>query len=75
MKSGYWIAAAAVSLLTIPRVQPGNQLKLPSFHGIAEVRASIPGRIRLYMPAIKSCPAARMALCIFRDTMIHVVFP
>ncbi len=58
MKSGYWIAAAAVSLLTIPRIQPRNQLKLPSFHGIAEVRASIPGRIRLYMPAIKSCPEA-----------------
>ena len=60
MKSGYWIAA--VSLLTIPRVQPRNQLKPPSFPGIAEVRASIPGRIRPYMPASKSCPepAAQM---------------
>ena len=62
MQTGYWIAIAAASLLITPRVQPGNQMKLPSFHGIAEVRASIPGRIRLYMPAITSHPeaAARM---------------
>jgi len=41
MKNGYWIAVAAASLLMTPRVQPRNQLKLPSFHGIAEVRASM----------------------------------
>ena len=62
MKSSYWIAAAAASLLLTPRIQPRNQLKLPSFHGIAEVRASIPGRLRLYLPAISAHPeaAARM---------------
>ena len=54
MKSGYWVAAAAASLLMVPRVQPRNQLKLPSFHGIAEVRASIPGRLRLYMPSVSA---------------------
>ena len=27
-------------------------LRLPSFRGLAEVRASLPGRMRLYMPAI-----------------------
>lgn len=58
MKSGYWIAAAAASLLMTPRIQPRNQLKLPSFHGIAEIRASIPGRIRLYMPAVSVNPEA-----------------
>ena len=62
MKSGYWIAAAAASLLVTPRVQPRNRMQLPSFHGIAEVRASIPGRIRLYMPAVTDHPeiAAQM---------------
>ncbi|MBR2853263.1 MAG: hypothetical protein IKE81_02965 [Clostridia bacterium] len=58
MKNGYWIAAAAASLLMIPRVEPRNQMKLPSFHGIAEVRASIPGRIRLYMPSVTANPEA-----------------
>ncbi len=58
MKKGYWIAAAAASLLMTPRVQPRNQMKLPSFHGIAEVRSSIPGRIRLYMPAVTANPEA-----------------
>ena len=58
MKSGYWIAAAAASLLMTSRPQPRNQLQLPSFHGIAEVRASIPGRIRLYMPAVTTNPEA-----------------
>lgn len=62
MKSGYWVAAAAASMLAVPRPSARNRLKLPSFFGIAEVRASIPGRIRLYMPAVRSCPeaAARM---------------
>lgn len=62
MKSGYWIAAAAASLLMTTRSQSGNRLRLPSFYGIAEVRASIPGRIRLFMPAVQTQPeaAARM---------------
>ena len=62
LKNGYWIAIAAASLLMTPRVQPRNKMKLPSFHGIAEVRASIPGRIRLYMPAVTANPetAAQM---------------
>ncbi len=58
MRYGYWIAAAAASLLMTPRVQPRNRMKLPSFHGIAEVRASIPGRMRLYMPAVTANPEA-----------------
>ena len=58
MKNGYWIAAAAASLFMTSRVQPRNRLQLPSFLGIAEVRASIPGRIRLYMPAVTANPEA-----------------
>ena len=54
-----WIAtAAAAALAAVPKAQPRNKLKLPSFRGIAEVRASIPGRIRLYMPAIARRPEA-----------------
>ncbi len=62
MKRGYWIAAAAASLLMAPRVQPGNRMKLPSFYGIAEVRASIPGRLRLYMPAVTVNPEAAVQM-------------
>lgn len=58
MKSGYWVAVAAASLLMTSRTRPKNLLQLPSFHGIAEVRASIPGRMRLYMPAISTNPVA-----------------
>lgn len=54
--------AAAAALLCVSRGASHNQLKLPSFRGIAEVRASIPGRLRLYMPAIaaKTEAAKRM---------------
>ena len=39
-----------------------NQMRLPSFYGAAEVRASLPGRMRLYMPSIAENPqlAAQM---------------
>ena len=75
MKYGYWIAAAAASLLMTPRVQPRNQMKLPSFHGIAEVQASIPGRIRLYMPAAAENPeaAARMKRQMEETGAVHEV--
>ena len=75
MKSGYWIAAAAASLLLTPRVQPRNQLKLPSFRGIAEIRASIPGRIRLYMPSVSANPeaASRMKKQMEETGAVHEV--
>ena len=44
--------AAAAALLSLSGGRPRNQLKLPSFMGVAEVRSGIPGRLRLYMPAI-----------------------
>lgn len=54
MRTGTLLAAAAAALLIKPKVQPRNRLNLPSFRGVAEVRASIPGRIRLYMPAVSA---------------------
>lgn len=33
-----------------------NLMSLPSFHGVAEVRSSLPGRMRLYMPSIAQKP-------------------
>lgn len=75
MKNGYWIAIAAASLLMTPRVQPGNWMNLPSFRGIAEVRASIPGRLRLYMPAVGNDPeaAARMKSQMEETGAVHSV--
>lgn len=54
MKNVYIAAAAAAAgmLMTASGNQSRNQMKLPSFPGVAEMRASIPGRLRLYMPAI-----------------------
>ena len=57
MKYTYIVAAAAAALLAAPKADARNRLKLPSFRGIAEVCARIPGRIRLYMPAIAARPA------------------
>ena len=54
MKNVYITAAVAAAglLATASGSRPHNRMKLPSFPGIAEVRASIPGRLRLYMPAV-----------------------
>lgn len=52
MNKGMIAAAAAVTMLLTPKGNPRNKTNLPSFRNIAEVRASIPGRLRLYMPAI-----------------------
>ena len=54
MKNVYIAAAAAAAglLMTASGNRSRNQMKLPSFPGVAEVRASIPGRLRLYMPAV-----------------------
>ena len=53
MKNVYIAAIAAAGLLmTASGSRPRNRMKLPSFPGVAEVRASIPGRLRLYMPTV-----------------------
>ena len=53
MKDVYITAAvAAAGLLAASGNRPRNRMKLPSFPGVVEVRASIPGRLRLYMPDV-----------------------
>ena len=52
MNKGMIAAAAAVTMLLAPKGNPRNKANLPSFRGVAEVRASLPGRLRLYMPVI-----------------------
>ena len=51
----YGLTAAAVLgvlALSAPKEPQHNLMKLPSFKGILEVRASIPGRMRLYVPSL-----------------------
>lgn len=52
MNNTYIAIAAVAALLSVSKGQSHNKLKLPSFRGVAEVRACIPGRLRLFMPAI-----------------------
>lgn len=55
-----WWALLALGCLAAPMMKEDsrhNAMRLPSFRGIAEVRSSLPGRIRLYMPAIDQNPA------------------
>ena len=51
----YGLTAAAVLgvlALSAPKEPQHNLMKLPSFKGILEVRASIPGRMRLHVPSL-----------------------
>ena len=51
----YGLTAAAVLgvlALSAPKEPQHNLMKLPSFKGVLEVRASIPGRMRLYVPSL-----------------------
>ena len=58
MLNAFWWALLGVTTVTaISRPQGHNLMKLPSFRGIVEVRASLPGRMRLYMPAVSASPA------------------
>jgi copper chaperone CopZ len=54
-----WWAALALGTVAISAAKPQghNLMKLPSFRNVVEVRSSIPGRMRLYIPAV----AANMA--------------
>lgn len=52
MKYTHITLAAAAALLTASKGNERNKLRLPSFHGVIEVRASIPGRIRFFIPAV-----------------------
>lgn len=59
----WWAALAAGAAMALPKQPEHNLMKLPSFQGVAEVRSSLPGRMRLYMPAVIQAPeqAAQMA--------------
>lgn len=51
----YGLTAAAVLgvlALSAPKEPQHNLMKLPSFKGILEVQASIPGRMRLFVPSL-----------------------
>ena len=52
-----WAALAAGAAVLLPKPPKHNLMKLPSFRGVAEVRSSLPGRMRLYMPAVSASPA------------------
>ncbi len=56
MNSVWWIVLAAGAAAALPKGQPHNIMKLPSFRGVAEVRSSLPGRMRLYIPAVSCQP-------------------
>lgn len=53
-----WLAALALGATAAAgsKSQGHNLMKLPSFRGIVEVRASLPGRMRLYVPSIAEAP-------------------
>lgn len=60
-----WLLALALggtAASVIGQDRGRNLMRLPSFHNVAEVRASLPGRMRLYMPSIAQNPplAAQM---------------
>lgn len=57
-----WAAIAAGAAIALPKKQSHNLMKLPSFRGIAEVRSSIPGRMRVYMPAVTEAPAQALQM-------------
>ena len=48
----WWALLAAGAAAALPKERKSNLMKLPSFRGVAEVRSSLPGRMRLYMPAV-----------------------
>ena len=49
----WWAAIAAGAAAALPRKRSShNLMKLPSFRGTAEVQSSLPGRMRIYMPAV-----------------------
>ena len=57
MNGVWWAALAVGAAAALPKERKHNLMKLPSFRGLSEVRASLPGRMRLYMPAVSASPA------------------
>lgn len=57
MNGVWWAVLAAGAAMALPKERKHNLMKLPSFCGVAEVKSSLPGRMRLYMPAVSASPA------------------
>ena len=57
MNGVWWAVLAAGAAMALPKERKHNLMKLPSFRGVAEVKSSLPGRMRLYMPAVSASPA------------------
>ncbi len=57
-----WWAALALGTVAISAAKPQghNLMKLPSFRNVVEVRSSIPGRMRLYIPSVAASSAQAM---------------
>lgn len=51
-----WAIIALGAAAVAPKRQVHNLMKLPSFDGVVEVRSSLPGRMRLYVPAVAANP-------------------
>ena len=75
VKGVWWAALAAGAAAAMPRERKHNLMKLPSFRGTAEVRSSLPGRMRLYMPAVSGdcAQAAQMKSQLESTGVIHQV--
>ena len=69
------IALGGVALSAKKPAQNHNLMRLPSFRGVAEVRASLPGRMRLYLPAITASyeTAAEMKRQLEATGVVHEV--
>ena len=70
-----WAALAVSAAAFLPKPPKHNLMKLPSFCGVAEVRSSLPGRMRLYVPAVTQNPvqAGEMAEKLESTGVIHQV--
>ena len=73
MNAIWWLALAAGTAAALPKERKHNLMKLPSFRGVAEVRSSLPGRMRLYMPAVSQMPeqAEQMRASLVGTGVIH----
>ncbi len=56
MRAITWAMIALGAAAVAPKKQPHNLMKLPSFDGVVEVCASLPGRMHLRVPAVADKP-------------------
>ncbi len=76
MKNAWWAALALGTVaISASKPQGHNLMKLPSFRGVVEVRSSLPGRMRLYIPALSenSAQAEEMKRQLEATGAVHAV--